>query len=379
MLILGGGFGGLSAAATLRAEAEDRTDILVVDRSPSFMMGLRKLWFLDGRSRPGEGTRPRSGLERAGIDFRQGKVEAIEADRRHVRIDGETVGYDFLVLALGAQPRPELVPGGLGGNPNLYDVEGAAEAGRRLADLDRGRVMILIAGIPIKCPPAPFEAAFLIDDLLRRAGRRDRVEIEVVTPQPMSIPAAGPAACALVEGRFGSKGIGFRPNAQVESVEPGRVVLKGGDALGADVLLVVPPHRPPEVVTESGIGAEGGWVAADPATLAAGPEGVFAVGDIVAMQTGAGLPFPKAGIFAERHGEVVARNLAATIAGREGEARFDGAGYCFLEVGGGEATMVVGNFLASPPDVTIVDSSPEHLEAKSAFERERLERWLPQG
>jgi sulfide:quinone oxidoreductase len=379
VLILGGGFGGLSAAHTLRAEAGDGVDILVVDRSPTFMMGLRKLWFLDGRSTPGEGARPRASLRRAGIPFRQATVEAIDVERRQVGLDGDALGYDFLVLALGAQPRPDLVPGDLGQTPNLYDVDGAAEAGRRLAGLDRGRVVILIAGIPIKCPPAPFEAAFLIDDLLRRSGRREDVQIEVVTPQPMSIPAAGPAACALVEGRLGSKGIGFRPNATVEVVEAGRVILQGGDALEADLVLVVPPHRPPEVVATSGIGGEGGWIAADPATLSAGPEGVFAVGDVVVMQTGAGLPFPKAGIFAERHGEVVARNLAATIGGRDGQARFDGAGYCFLEVGGGEATMVVGDFLASPPEVTIVDSSPEQLEAKASFESERLDRWLPEG
>jgi sulfide:quinone oxidoreductase len=379
VLILGGGFGGLSAAHTLRSGAGERVDLLLVDSSPDFTMGLRKLWLLDGRSTPGEGSRPRTSLNRTGIPFRQGAVEAIDAERREVRVDGDHLGYDFLVMALGARPRPDLVPGGLGDNPNLYDAEGAVEAGRRLADLDRGRVVILIAGIPIKCPPAPFEAAFLVDDLLRRSGRRDRVEIEVVTPQPMSIPAAGPAACALVEGRLGSKGIGFRPNAVVESVETGRVVLQGGDVLQADLLLVVPPHRPPEVVAGSGLGGEGGWVPADPATLAAGPDGLFAVGDLVAMQTGAGLPFPKAGIFAERHGEVVGRNLAATIAGQAPPARFDGQGYCFLEVGGGEATMVVGNFLASPPDVTIVDSSPERLAEKGAFERERLDRWLPEG
>jgi sulfide:quinone oxidoreductase len=377
ILILGGGFGGISTAFTVRAEAAAAADVLVVDRSPRFMMGLRKLWFLDGRSTPGEGARSRDALSRTGIAFRHGSVEVIDTERREVRVDGEGLGYDFLVMALGAEPRPDLVPGGVAGNPNLYATEGAQEAGSRLRALERGRVVILIGGIPIKCPPAPFEAAFLIEDLLRRSGRRDSLDIEVVTPQPMSIPAAGPAACAIVEGRLSSRGIGFRTNAQVESVEPGRVVLQGGEIVEADLLLVVPPHRPPEVVARSGVGAEGGWVAADPATLSAGPEGVFAVGDIVAMQTGTGLPFPKAGIFAERHGEVVGRNLAAMIAGRDGEARFDGAGYCFLEVGGGEATKVVGNFMASPPDVTILDSSPEHLEAKVAFERERLDRWLP--
>jgi sulfide:quinone oxidoreductase len=96
------------------------------------------------------------------------------------------------------------------------------------------------------------------------------------------------------------------------------------------------------------------------------------------MLTGTGLPFPKAGVFAESHGSVVGSNLAAVAAGREPHAEFDGVGHCFLEVGGGKATMIRGNFLASPPDIAVAEPAPEHLEAKVDFERERLERWFPE-
>lgn len=377
VLILGAGFGGLSAARSLRSAAGERAEVLVVDRSPTFLMGLRKLWLLDGRSRPGEGTRARSGLDRAGIPFRQGTVEAIDLAGRRVRIDGETLGYDFLIVALGAEPRADLVPGDPDGNPNLYTVEGAEAAGGRLRGLEEGRVLIAIAGVPIKCPPAPYEAALLIDDLLRRRDRRGRVEIEALTPQPMSIPAAGAAACAHVEGRLAERGIRFRPNARTELVERGRVVLAGGQTEEADLVLVVPPHRPPPVVKESGLTGDGEWVPVDPRTLGTEHDRVFAVGDVVEMATGAGLPFPKAGVFAERQGEVVGKNVAAMIRGEEPTGAFDGSGYCFLEVGGGMASMVTGNFLASPPEVSIAEPAPEHLEAKVAFERERLERWFP--
>ncbi|HEV3474678.1 MAG TPA: FAD/NAD(P)-binding oxidoreductase [Actinomycetota bacterium] len=378
VLILGGGFGGLSTAHTLRARAGDAVEVTVVDRAPTFMMGLRKLWFLDGRTTRGQGERPRSGLDRAGITFRQGSVEGINPARREVRVDGDAMPFDFLVVALGAQSRPDLVPGDGERNPNLYSVDGAEEAGRRLAELDRGRAVVLVAGVPYKCPPAAYEAAFLIDDVLQRSKRRDRVAIDVLTPQPMSIPAAGPVACAHIEGRLGTRNIGFRPNAKLEGVEPGRAVLAGGEAVEADLLMVVPPHRPPEVVTDAGLATDGGWVAVDPRTLATEHDGVFAIGDVVEMQTGAGLPFPKAGIFAERHGEVVGKNIAAAVAGSPEEATFDGVGLCFLEIGGGQASFVSGDFLASPPQVTIADPSPEHLESKIAFERERLDRWLPE-
>jgi sulfide:quinone oxidoreductase len=377
VVILGAGFGGLAAAHTLRREAGDSVELEVVDASPTFVMGLRKLWLLDGRSGPGDGSRDRSSLPAAGIPFRPGQVESIDRDARRVRVDGEERRYDFLVIALGAQQRIDLVPGNADGNPNLYTVEGAAQAGARLRDLKEGRVVIAIAGIPIKCPPAPYEAAFLIDDLLRRDGRRDRVEIEVLTPQPMSVPAAGPVACSVIEGRLGSQGIGFRPKATVTEVEPGKVTLESGEEVPADLLILVPPHRPPSVAAESGLGGDGGWIEVDPSTLRTVDERVFAVGDVVQMTTGMGLPFPKAGVFAESHGEVVGRNLAAIATGREPDAVFDGVGHCFLEVGGGRATMIRGNFLASPPDIAIAEPAPDHLEAKREFERERLARWFP--
>lgn len=376
VLILGAGFGGLSAAHTLRQEVGEMVDLVLVDIAPSFSMGLRKLWFLDGRTGRGEGVRDRSNLSGRGIPFRQAAVEAIDLDRRWVQVDGDAMGFDFLVVALGAMPRADLVPGDAAANPNLYTVDGAEEAGRRLADLEQGRILIVIAGVPYKCPPAPYEAAFIMDDVFRRTGRRDRIEIEVITPQPMSIPAAGPAACTHVEGHLKAKGIRFRPKTTIEGVDRDRVTLAGGDTLEGDLVILVPPHRPPAPVKESGLCGDGEWVPVDTATLASAHENVFAIGDVVDMATGAGLPFPKAGVFAERHGEVVGRNIAAMVAGRDPEESFDGYGYCFLESGGGMASMVKGNFLAAPPDVAITEASPEHLEAKVAFERERLERWF---
>ncbi|MGH2740271.1 MAG: FAD-dependent oxidoreductase, partial [Actinomycetota bacterium] len=201
--------------------------------------------------------------------------------------------------------------------------------------------------------------------------------MQVLTPQPMSMPAAGPATCAQVEGRLKTQDIRFRPLAQTEDVQPGRVTLSGGDTVEAEVLILVPPNRPPPVVRESGLTGDGDWVQVDPSTLATEHQRIYAIGDVVEMQTGAGLPFPKAGVFAERHGEVVARNIAAAVADRAPSEEFEGFGYCFLEVGGGAASMVRGNFLAQPPAIEIGDAAPEHLESKEAFERDRLARWFP--
>ncbi|MHB8572599.1 MAG: NAD(P)/FAD-dependent oxidoreductase [Candidatus Dormibacteria bacterium] len=375
VLILGAGFGGLSAAHVIAKQAPS-AELLLVDRSPDFVMGLRKLWTLDGRSGPADGRRARASLGSAGIEFRQATVNAIDLEGHTARIGEEEVAWDHLVVALGCEGRPDLVPGGLGGNPDLYTFEGAAQAGAAVAAQRSGRVVILIAGVPIKCPPGPYEAAFLVDHMLRRSGVREQVAVEVITPQPMSIPAAGVVACNSVESQLSGRGIEFRPNAKITRVETGRVVLEDG-TVDADVLMVVPPHRPPSVVAASGLPAEGPFIPVDPGTLATSHPGVYAIGDVTEMKTGSGLPFPKAGVFAERHGVVVGENIAARINGTEPVARFEGDGYCFLEVGGGSASSVRGNFLTSPPTVMIADPSPANLEAKQTFETERLARWFP--
>ncbi|MDQ7851270.1 MAG: FAD-dependent oxidoreductase, partial [Armatimonadota bacterium] len=234
---------------------------------------------------------------------------------------------------------------------------------------------IAIAGLPYKCPPAPYEAAFIIEALLRRTGRRPAVELEVLTPQAMSLPVAGPAVCAQVEGTLAARRISFRTRAQVQRVEARRVLLADGSQVTADVVVYVPPHRPSQAITASGL-ADGEWIRPDPRTLATKAERVFALGDITEIPLAGGQALPKAGVFAERQGEVVARNLADLLAGREPVARFDGAGYCFIEVGDGKATTVDGRFFADPPDVRVADPTAESLAAKEAFERERLQRWF---
>ncbi len=376
VLILGAGFGGLAAATTLRQAVGDRVDLLVVDAVPAFMMGLRKLWLLDGRGTRAEGTRDRGTLPARAIPYRQGRVDAIDLAGRGVAVDGDRLPYDYLVVALGAEPRLDLIPGGVAGAYNLYSPDEAEALGRRLSDFDRGRILIAIAGLPYKCPPAPYEAAFIIEAMLRRAGRRSSVEIEVITPQPMSLPVAGPEVCAQVEGTMAARRIRFRSKTQVQRAEATRVVLADGSEVAADLVVVVPPHRPPAVVKVSGLTAGGEWVRPDPATLATAAERVFAVGDVTEIPLSSGQMLPKAGVFAEHQGEVVAQNLADLLAGREPAARFDGVGYCFIELGDGQASMVDGRFLADPPDVRVVDPAPEHLAAKEAFEREHLQRWF---
>ncbi|MDR5709450.1 MAG: FAD/NAD(P)-binding oxidoreductase [Armatimonadota bacterium] len=375
IVILGAGFGGLSAIRELVPAVRAGHRVVLVDRKDRFFMGLRKLWVLSGRGGYEEGSRPLENVRRHGATWVQADLVEIEVDRRRVRTTGGELPYDFLIVALGAELRPDLVPG-FEHAINLYD---AAEVERHAPEVIRfsgGRLVVGIFGAPYKCPPAPYEAAMLLEDRFRRLGVRDRVELVAFTPQPASLPVVGPAGCATLEGWLAERGIRFLPGRRAQRVEPGQVAFDG-EALPFDLLLAVPPHRPPRVVAESGLAPDGAWIRPDPKTLRTSFEGVYAVGDVTEILLPNGMPLPKAGVFAEAQGRVAARWILHHLGlGPEPEG-FDGFGYCFIEVGGGRAAKVVGRFLEQPaPVVEIAPPEERTLAEKEAFERERLEAWL---
>jgi sulfide:quinone oxidoreductase len=216
--------------------------------------------------------------------------------------------------------------------------------------------------------------ALLIAEQFERQGTR--VPIEVFTPQPVSMPLLGQTGCDIIESRLAEKCITFLPNHTATAVEAGQVVFTSGRR-PYDLLLGVPPHRCPRVVAESGLAPGAGWVRVNPRTLESDFPGVYAIGDCVEILMANGKPLPKAGVFAEAMGEVAADRIAAGLAGEAPQAAFAGEGGCFLEIGDGQARQVRGQFLAEPaPDIQLTEASTEMLQAKAAFEEERLQRWF---
>ena len=376
IVILGGGFGGITAAVSLREALGPEHTVALVDRRDEFMMGLRMLWMLAGRATRREGTRPLQALAARGVEVRRAAVRGIDLRDRTVATDDGVLPWDYLVVALGAEPRPDLIAGWNPAACNLYDADDVERVVPRLRGLREGVVHVAVLGVPYKCPPAPYEAALLLDDLFRRRGLRGGIRIQASTVQPMSLPVAGPEACAQLEGQLARQGIEFAPNRRPLGVDGTAVVYDSG-RVEADVLLAVPPHRPPAVVADSGLALRGEWIAVDPRTLRTSADGVFAVGDVVDIPLATGLSLPKAGVFAEQQARVVAGQIVAEITGSPPPAPFDGEGYCFIEVGGEQAALVRGNFYASPaPRLEVTAPSAEAYRQKVEFERERLGRWF---
>jgi len=376
ILILGGGFGGITAALELRRALAADHQITLVDRRGTFVMGLRKLWVLIGRGTRQEGTRSLDTVKARGIQVHRAAVTAIDPRTRTVRTDTARIPFDYLIVALGAEPRTDLIPGF--GPPafNLYDPDDVERVAARIRTFREGRILVAVLGVPYKCPPAPYEAAMMLDDLFRQRGLRDGVEIHASTPQPMSLPVVGAAGCAQVEGQLAGKGIRFTANRKVMKVD-GSSLVSDGTTIPADLLIGVPPHRPPVVARESGLTMRGEWISVDPATLRASIDGIFAIGDVVEIPLANGMALPKAGIFAEEQAKVVAAQITGEITGRPQPAPYDGHGYCFIEMGSGQASMVQGDFFATPaPAVQVTPPSAEAYQQKLEFERTRLSSWF---
>jgi sulfide:quinone oxidoreductase len=378
VVVLGGGTGGLVASRRLRQRLDSTDRVVLIDRSSTFYFAPSYLWVMTGARRPNQITRDLRSLRRHGIEVITADVQAIDTANRQVETSNGTFSYDRLVVSLGADLAPQLLPGFSEGAHNLYTADGAAGARDALQHLDGGRVVVLVSSLPFKCPAAPYEAALLAEAMLRRLGVRDGSTVDVITPESLPMAAAGPPAGEALVGMLRQRGIGFNSASTAERIDSDGhvVVLSSGERIGYDVLIGIPPHVAPDVVRTSGLAAESGFVPVDRAMLATSAKGVHAIGDVTAISIAGGKLLPKAGVFAHREAEVVARRIAAELRGRAESAVFDGHGSCFVEMGDGVASFAQGNFFAEGVPVPNLRKPGRQWHAlKVLFEQYWLRRW----
>lgn len=375
ILILGAGFGGLAAATELRKSLGQDHRVIVVDRKKSFMMGLVKLWILEGSRRLEESQTPLDGLNAKGIEYLNDEV--VEIDIAQNKMQARSHGwieYDYLIVALGAELAPERIAGFVGRGYNLYDAQAVPELREKLLALKRGKVAIAIMGMPYKCPPAPYEASMLIDSMLTRHGTRSNIEIHIYTPAPIALPVAGSQISANVVEIISQRGIQFHPSHKLKSVAD-KLEFENGSKADYDVLVGIPPHKAPEIVKSTGL-TEGDWMAVDKSTMKTKFKNIFAVGDVTEIKVGA-LALPKAGIFAEEQAKVAARQIIDEISGRPAVATFAGQGYCFMDVGNRRAGYLQGDFFnPAGPLLRLEAPSEQNFQKKQDFERTRIKEWL---
>jgi sulfide:quinone oxidoreductase len=369
VVILGAGFGGLELSTRLSEELADEVQVTLIDQKDAFVFGFSKLDVMFGYSTAEEVRLPYGRIDRAGVDFRQETVQAIDPVTKRVVTDAGTYDADILVVALGADYDLGATPGLVEFGHEFYSAQGAAEARQVLADFAGGAVVIAVLGGFFKCPPAPYETAFMLHDFLTERGLRDASSIHVVTTMPKPIPISDEVSDAIV-GYLDERGIQHSHGTWVTSIEEGHVHVKDGRTIAADLVLAIPVHCAPPVVVESGL-TDDGWIAVDKATLATKFPDVYAVGDV------ASAPVPRAGVVAEGEASTVADVLVGRVRGGPAPAPFAGELVCLAEAGDRLVFKVNANFLSGPaPVARFTPPSEGNAEEKRQFGAIRRRRWF---
>lgn len=379
ILILGGGIGGHVAANVLRKQIAREHRVILVDRKREYVFSPSLLWLMVGQRKLEQIYRPLDLLSRKGIEVIQAEVTKIDPVAHTVLLGDRSLSYDYLIISLGAELAPEAVPGLREEAHIFYEPSGAEKLWEAVQKFSGGRVVLLVAATPFKCPAAPYEAAMLLSDYFRKQGIREKVDLSIYTPEPLPMPVAGPAVGNAVKGTVEAKGIGFHPQMKITSVNaPSKeLVFENGQRVGYDLLIAIPPHRAPLVVKNSDLVGESGWIPVDAHTLKTRYVGVYAIGDITTIMLPVGKPLPKAGVFAHYEAEAVARNIAAEIEGSKPSHAFNGQGYCFLEMGGGQAAFAGGNFYAEAgPQIQMRRPGFHWHWGKVLFEKWWLKHWF---
>lgn len=336
VVVLGGGVGGtLAANLIVKKLRPGEAEVVLLDEDARHLYQPGFLYVAFGQKDPAGLSRPvRSLLDRR-VRIMTAKAQRIDPVAQIIATDHGNVQYDELVVATGSHLAPEEVPGLKEATHQFYTMEGAQALREALRQFRAGRVVIGVAGVPYKCPPAPLEFALMLDAELRGKGLRDKTEIHFVSPLPRVFPIETVATkmAPIMEGR----GIQIHTFFNVESVDPNRreVTSLEGETLPYDLLVLIPPHRGARVIIDSGLGEGGGWIPTDRHTLrAVGHPHMFVIGDAT------NLPISKSGSAAHFEADAMVANLVADLRGEVSEHQYHGKVMCFLETGKGRATLL---------------------------------------
>lgn len=334
-------------AADLKAGA---IDITVVDENNVHVYQPGLLFLPFGMYDADDIVKPRGQQLPPTVHYIQQRIDHINADVRSVLLaDKRTLPYDVLIIATGTITAPDETEGmrGPGWQRTIFDwytLEGAAALGQAMANFTGGNLVVSVTDMPIKCPVAPLEFAFLADWYFHERGMRDRVNITYVTP--LDAAFTKPATAAALAHLFEEKHINLVTEFATGSVDGEAGVLMSFDerAVPFDLLAVVPVHTGATFLTQTpGLADAMGFVKTDPATLQSklAPE-IFAIGDATDV------PASKAGSVAHFEAEILEKNVIKFLENAPLTESFDGHANCFIETGFHKALLIDFNYDTDP-------------------------------
>jgi sulfide:quinone oxidoreductase len=336
VIVLGGGVGGTIAANLIARHSGDKAHVTVVDATGIHVYQPGFLYLAVGQEHAASLQRAEVQLLRHDVKLVVDRAVRVDPNAKKVALEsGKSLTYDQLLLATGSRTVIEEIPGGAAAH-DFYSMYGAERLFQALEAFQHGTIVIGVAGIPYKCPPAPVEFAFLLDDYLRARGIREKSQIKLLSPLNRAFTIE--TTSKLVQPILAERDIELTGFFNVESVDPvgATVTSIEGETVSYDLLVLVPPHRGQKVIEDSGLGDERGWVPVDKNTLKH-----VKFGDIWAIGDATNIPISKSGSVAHYEATVAAAEISAVAKGEAAPAHvYDGKVMCFLETGQGQATTI---------------------------------------
>lgn len=279
----------------------------------------------------------------------QQKILRIVPAESKIQLEGgNEVAYDVLIVATGAKIAPEETEGMRGAEWHksvfdFYTFEGSLALRDKLRDWQGGKLVVHITEMPIKCPVAPLEFAFLADSFFKEKKMRDKVEITYVTP--LSGAFTKPKATEALEHLLKEKHIHIESDFAIEHVDntTKEIVDYGGRSIPFDILVTVPTNKGDELMARSGMGDDLNYIPTDKATLRSKDyENIFVLGDA------SNIPASKAGSVTHFEAEILTENILRFVHGEPLKEEFDGHANCFIETGNGKALLIDFNYTHEP-------------------------------
>ncbi len=349
LVILGAGTSGTMMANHLRPKLYlNKWNITIVDQfkthyyQPGFLFLPFDIYNENQVKKVGKKFIPKD------VKYVQKKIEKIIPEENKVELEGETLKYDVLIIATGCKIAPEETDGLLG--PlwkkdifDFYTYEGSLALRDKLRDWQGGKLLVHITEMPIKCPVAPLEFAFLADSYFRDKGMRDKVEISYVTP--LSGAFTKPTCTTALNYLLKEKDINIEIDFAIEHVDNDtkEIVDYEGRRIPFDLLVTIPTNKGDEVIEKSGMGDDLNFVPTDHNTLQSNAhKNIFVIGDAT------NVPASKAGSVAHFEAETLTDNILLYIDGFPLKKEFDGHANCFIETGNNKALLIDFNYVTEP-------------------------------
>lgn len=354
LIILGAGTAGTMMANHLKRELDNHEwEIIIIDEEEKHYYQPGFLFLPFDIYRPKDIVKPTRDFIPEGIEFINEKIDRIMADHHYVKMmNGDIWHYDVLIIATGAKIAPEEVAGmkEMEWQKSIFDFytfEGALALRNKLREWKGGRLVVHITEMPIKCPVAPLEFAFLADSFFRNKKMRDDVHITYVTP--LTGAFTKPKATAALDHLLKDKNIELYSEFAIEQIDNENKKMMGycGREIAFDLLVTVPTNKGDELIARSGLGDELNFVPTNKATLQSiVAENIFVIGDATNIAAS------KAGSVAHFEAEILTENILRYIKGEPLKEEFDGHANCFVETGNGKALLIDFNYTHEPVEGT---------------------------